>query len=153
MAKTVDKDMVVWDDKYATGIQLIDNQHKELVSLTNELFRACMDREVIQQEVFKETMKRMVDYVRFHFGAEQDLMQRVNYPDYAEHKKQHDVFVLKVIESVRGYNEGKKMVPNQFVRTLRDWILSHIAHYDKLYASYIAAMLKKGSLTDKVING
>jgi hemerythrin len=147
------KDLVVWDDKYATGIQLIDNQHKELVSLTNELFRACMDREVIQQEVFKETMKRMVDYVRFHFGAEQELLQRVKYPDFTEHKKQHDTLVRQILESVKEYNEGKKMVPNQFVRTLRDWILSHIAHYDRLYASYIAAQIKKGSLTDNVING
>jgi len=153
MTNTDNLDIVVWDEKYATGIQLIDSQHKELFSLTNELFHACMDREVIQQEVFKDTMKRMVDYVRFHFGAEQELLQRVNYPDYPEHKKQHDTLVLQIIESVREYNEGKKMVPNQFVRTLRDWILGHIAHYDRLYASYIAVQVKSGLLTDKVING
>ena len=40
------KDMVVWDEKFATGIELIDSQHKELFSLTNELFRACSDKDI-----------------------------------------------------------------------------------------------------------
>jgi hemerythrin len=146
-------DIVTWDDKYAIGIQLIDSQHKELFSLTNELFRACLGGDESIKGVFKETMGRMVEYVRFHFGAEQELLQRIKYPDYQEHKKQHDTLVLKILESVKKYNEGEKLVPNQFVRTLRDWILSHIAHYDKLYASYIATCKKQGLISDKEING
>jgi hemerythrin len=146
-------DIVIWDDKYATGIQLIDNQHKELFSLTNELFHACLGEEKTLKSIFKETMGRMVEYVRFHFGAEQELLQRTKYPDYQEHKKQHDTMVLKILEAVKEYNDGKKFVPNQFVRTLRDWILSHIAHYDKLYTAYIVTQKKNGLLSDKEING
>jgi len=146
-------DIVVWDDKYATGIQLIDSQHKELFSLTNELFHACLGREEALEGVFKETMERMVAYVRFHFGAEQELLQRIKYPDYQEHKKQHDTLTREIIESVKEYEYGKKFVPNQFVRTLRDWILSHIAHYDKLYAAYIATQIKNGLLSEKEITG
>jgi len=146
-------DMVVWDDKYATGIQLIDSQHKELFSITNELFRACLSGEEAVKDIFKETMERMVNYVRFHFGAEQELLQRVKYPDFQEHKKQHEILVRQILESVKEYNEGKKFVPNQFVRTLRDWILGHIGLYDKQYASYIAIQMKKGLLNDKIITG
>ena len=145
--------IVVWDEKYATGIQLIDSQHKELISLTNELFQACLDGENTVKDVFKETMGRMVDYVRFHFGAEQELLQRVKYPDYQEHKKQHDGFVMQIITTVNDYNEGKKLAPNQFVRALRDWILGHIAHYDKLYASYIFNQIKNGLIGDKDVTG
>ena len=148
-----DKDMVVWDEKYATGIHLIDSQHKELFSLTNELFRACLGEDEELKEVFKETMGRMVEYVRFHFGAEQELLQRVKYPDYQEHKKQHDILVRDILEAVNGYNKGEKFVPNQFVRTMRDWILSHIALTDRQYVLYITAQKKKGLLTDKDIEG
>jgi hemerythrin len=147
------KDMVVWDEKYATGIVLIDSQHKELFSLTNELFQACLGGEETLKGVFKETMERMVNYVRFHFTAEQELLQRVKYPDYHEHKKQHDILVRDILEAVKGYSGGKKFIPNQFVRTLREWILSHIAVRDKLYAAYIAAQKKKGLLSDREING
>jgi hemerythrin len=145
-------DMVIWDEKYATGIHLIDSQHKELFSLTNELFHACLGGEEALEGVFKETMERMVEYVHFHFGAEQEMLQRVKYPDYQEHKKQHETLVRDILQSVKEYNEGQKLVPNQFVRTLRDWILSHIALYDKLFASYIATQKKKGVLSDREIN-
>ncbi|MDR2729857.1 MAG: bacteriohemerythrin [Treponema sp.] len=147
------RDMVVWDEKYATGIALIDSQHKELFSLTNELFQACLGKEEALEGVFKETMERMVNYVRFHFSAEQELLQRLKYPDYHEHKKQHETLVREILEAVKEYSSGKKFIPNQFVRTLRDWILSHIAVRDKLYAVYIAVQKKKGLLSDLQING
>jgi len=146
-------DVVVWDEKYATGIHLVDSQHKELFSLTNELFHACLGEEKTLREVFKETMERMVDYVRFHFGAEQEMLQRINYPGYQEHKKMHDTLIKDILDSVKEYNYGKKFVPNQFVRILRDWILSHIALTDKQYVIYIADQKSKGLLSDKEING
>jgi hemerythrin len=146
-------DMVVWNEKYATGIELIDSQHKELFSLTNELFRACMSDNETLKSVFIETMGRMVEYVRFHFGAEQQMLQRINYPDYQEHKKQHDKLVRDILDAVKAHNNGDRLVANQFVRTMRDWILGHIAHTDRLYASYIADQKKKGLLSDKDISG
>ena len=147
------QDMVTWDEKYATGIHLIDSQHKELFSLTNELFHACMGDNEALKSVFKETMERMVEYVRFHFGAEQEMLQRINYPGYQDHKKMHDSLIKDILESVNEYNYGKKFVPNQFVRILRDWILSHIALTDKLYVAFIADQKKKGLLSDKEIEG
>jgi len=154
MSNTNDnKDMVVWDEKYATGIELIDSQHKELFSLTNELFRACMGDNEALKGVFMGTMERMVNYVRFHFGAEQQLLQRINYPGYQEHKKQHDKLVRDILDAVSAHNKGEKFVANQFVRTMRDWILGHIAIADKQYAVFIADQKKKGLLGDKVING
>ena len=144
--------MVVWDEKYATGIDLIDIQHKELFLLTNELFRACLTGEKALKSVFTETMGRMVDYVRFHFSAEQELLHRIKYPEYQEHKKQHEKLIRDILEAVKAHHKGEKFVPNQFVRTMRDWILGHIALSDRQYAAYIAEQKKKGLLSDKDIN-
>jgi len=94
----------------------------------------------------------MVEYVRFHFGAEQVLLQRIKYPDYQEHKKQHDILIRDILEAVNEHNKGEKFVPNQFVRTMRDWILSHIAIADMQYVLYIADQKKKGLLSDEQIN-
>jgi len=144
--------MVVWDEKYATGIELIDSQHKELFSLTNELFRACMGDNETLKGVFTETMGRMVDYVRFHFGAEQVMLQRIKYPDYDAHKKQHDKLIRDILDAVNAHNKGEKFVANQFVRTMRDWILGHIAVSDMQYVLYITAQKKKGLLSVEQIN-
>jgi hemerythrin len=94
-------------------------------------------------------MNSMVNYVRTHFATEQELFKRINYPKFAEHKREHDNLTVKVIETSQQYGEGKKIVANEFAKYLKDWILSHIAHSDKLFAYYIADQRKKGLITDK----
>ena len=145
--------IIAWTEALAIVIELIDNQHKQLVSLTNELFRACLRGGDTLDNVFKETMSRMVEYVRFHFSAEQAMLQRVHYPKFTEHKAEHDNLVKTVLEATKNYGDGKKFVPNNFVRFLKDWIVSHIGYNDRMYAAYIMEQMKKGLLTNKDLEG
>ena len=144
-------EVVIWEDKYATGIEVIDNQHKRLVELTNELYLACLAGDEVVSTVFKDAMSSMVEYVRFHFTAELKLLSAVNFPDYHHHKKMHDDLVREILDAAKDFNEGKRFVANNFVRTLRDWIFGHIAVYDKIYAAYVAEELRKGIITDKML--
>lgn len=139
---------VRWDERFATNIPLIDEQHKELFRLTNELFKSCVSGDV--NAAFKDAMKSAVDYVRFHFSAEEKMLVNVHYPDIAAHKKAHETFVKRILEDAENFKEGKKLTPFNFVRFLRDWILSHIAVMDMQYASYIKG-LKKGGQLDTVL--
>ena len=141
--------IVTWDEKYATGVVLIDNQHKELIELINQLHNACLAGGETVGTTFKEAMSRMVEYVRFHFGTEQELLQRIKFPDIHNHKKQHAALIKSILEAAKDYSNGKKYVPNTFVRTLKDWVLGHIAVYDKAYALYVADQRRKGILGDK----
>jgi hemerythrin len=51
-----------------------------------------------------------------------------------------------MVEDVQSFQEGRKFVPNNFVRFLKDWILSHIAIEDTQYARYILNLKKQGRL-------
>ncbi|MCL1815112.1 MAG: bacteriohemerythrin [Treponema sp.] len=143
--------LVTWEEKYVIGIELIDTQHKELLNLTNELYRACLTGE--EGPMFKEIMHRMVEYVRFHFNAEQKLLEKINYPLFLEHKKQHDDMVKSILDAAKDFNEGKKFVANNFVRTLKDWVFGHIALADRKYAAFVDNQKKKGLLTDRMLTG
>ena len=150
MSKYETNEIVSWSETYSTGIRLIDVQHKELVTLTNNLYRSCLtDNEGI---AFKKAMQQMVDYVSFHFSAEIELLKQINYPDILDHQKQHEDLIKSILDAAKDYEDGKKFVPNQFVRTLKDWVFSHIAIADKLYASYILDQKKKGLLSDSQID-
>ena len=129
--------LVAWDEKYNIGIEIIDEQHKELLNLTNQLYQACLTGGETVDTVFKKTMAGMVKFVKYHFGTEQKLMERINYPWFTEHKKQHDVLIMEILMTAKEYNGNKKFVPNKFVRKLKDWIFHHIAIYDKKLGSYI----------------
>jgi hemerythrin len=145
--------LVIWSEKYATGIELIDNQHRKLVELTNELYKTCLFSSDTLEAAFKDAMSRMVEYVRFHFGAEQKLLERIKYSQFHEHKKQHDELIKNILDAAKNFQEGKHFVPNHFVRTLKDWIFGHIAVVDKYYAAYVAEQKKKGLLTDRELTG
>jgi len=147
--KTKNIEIVIWDDKYATGIDVIDAQHRHLLELTNNLFNACVTRDNKLQAVFRDVMANMVKYVHFHFDAELKLLKAVNYPDYHDHKIKHDTLIRDILAAVKEDNEGKHFVPNRFVRTLKDWVFSHIAINDKEYSIFVHEQIKKGVLTEK----
>ena len=146
-------EIVTWNENYATGIGLIDDQHRRLVTLTNELYHACLSGNEAAGTVFKNALHHMVEYVRFHFGAEMEILERVKFPMSLDHKKQHDAMVKNILDAAKDYNEGKKFVPNTFVRTLKDWVFGHIALSDKSYAAYVAEQKEKGLLSEEQING
>ena len=143
---TNSEEIVSWSEMYATGIKRMDMQHRELVSLTNELYQACLNGNV--EAGFKEIMSRMVEYIRLHFTEEPKILQQIKYPKYPEHKKQHETLIKNVLEAVKEYHDGKKFIPNTFVRTLKDWVFSHIAFSDREYAAFIMEQKKKGLLSD-----
>ena len=144
--------MVTWNDFYLTGIEMIDDQHKHLVELTNQLFQACLLGGNTLDLVFRDTMSRLVEYVRMHFSTEVAMLQRINYPELAAHKFEHDSFIQRVLQATRNYRD-EKFVPNKFVRFLRDWVHSHIAHSDRLYASFIEEQMKKNAINPADVTG
>ncbi|MDR0386805.1 MAG: bacteriohemerythrin [Treponema sp.] len=142
--------LVEWDDRYSVNIQLIDDQHKELINLTNILYKGCLAGDETARAYFMETIRRTVEYVKYHFSAEEKMMENIKYPDIAQHKREHESFVKQILGDVEKFQEGKKFVPNVFVRYLKDWILTHIALEDKKYSAYIFDLKKKGLLGSRI---
>jgi hemerythrin len=138
---------VEWDDRYLTGIQLFDDQHKELIRFTGELFKSCMAGDDTAKAAFKKTAHSAVEYVKKHFTAEEKMFENINYPLAADHKKQHEAFIKRLLEDVRKFEEGRDFVPLAFARFLREWILTHIAVHDKQYADFIQNLKRRGLLT------
>ncbi|MDR2503472.1 MAG: bacteriohemerythrin [Deltaproteobacteria bacterium] len=139
-----EKFIVTWQSSYSVGIKLIDEQHMELIKLTNKLFASCMEGK--SKNIFLDTIHEAVDYVGYHFGTEEKVMERINYPDYASHKKEHADFVREVFSKVEEFKAGKILAPLSFVYYLKDWVLHHIAVCDKKMGAYLIAMKRSGAL-------
>jgi hemerythrin len=145
MNMSADENSIVeWNDRLSVSIPIIDEQHKSLVDMTNDLYVGCLQGDEAAVLYFKTAVRKAVDYVKYHFATEERILENINYPRIAEHKKQHEDFVKEILHGVKEFEEGKKFVPNVFVRYLRDWILTHIAVADKNYAEYIINLKKKG---------
>jgi hemerythrin len=133
----VKSELIKWSPTFSVGIKIIDEQHQELIKLTNNLFNHCVGDEEAERVYFKMVIGKAVGYIKIHFSTEERIMTVLKYKDYWEHKREHDAFVLTVVEQVRAFSEGKPFTLLSFTKFLKDWILTHIAVSDRKYSAYI----------------
>ncbi|MCL2276641.1 MAG: bacteriohemerythrin [Treponema sp.] len=134
------EDFVSWSNKFECGIKLIDDQHKGLVDLVNEMFKHVTGNAVQERNYFNIVIQEAVSYVKVHFATEEKMMIATKFSGYQEHKKEHESFILAVIENIKDYESGKRHTLSSFTRFLKDWILSHVAMMDKKYFDYFSTI-------------
>jgi hemerythrin len=147
MAKS---ELVKWSGTFSVGIKLIDDQHKGLLNLVNDLYNHSTGDEASERAYFQKVIQTAVDYVKVHFATEEKIMIATKFPGYAEHKKAHDTFVLTVVDNIREFESGKKFTLSGFTKFLKEWVLTHIAIMDKQYFAYfknIATRKSDGKLS------
>ena len=122
----------VWTDDLSVKVRVIDDQHKKLFRIINTLHEAM--REGRGRQKVEETLEELVDYTVYHFGIEEKYMQQVNYPDYYNHKAQHDAFAKKIAAFRKAHEKNQFGLSNELMLFLRDWLTNHIMGTDKLYS-------------------
>ena len=127
---------VTWSDSYSMGIQPIDDQHKELLLIVNDLFNNNIKDEATERIYFREVIRQAVQYAKNHFSMEEKYMLATEFPGYAAHKKIHEDFILTVIQTARDFDAGKRLILERFAYYLKDWVLTHVAVVDVVYAQY-----------------
>ena len=131
-----DDAQIVWDDAYSVGFELVDEQHRGLVRMTNELLRGFKDESGVPEEkALKKVIRDAIEYAQVHFYTEEKYMRLLNYPDLDVHKKEHESFVVEIMKTVKDYEAGKSD-PLTLAKFLKQWLLNHIAVSDKKYAPY-----------------
>lgn len=125
-----------WKESYSVGVPQLDRQHKMLVDLINRLQTADQDGDVMP-----EVFDALRTYVREHFRTEEALLERAGYPELAEHRREHQVFVdwLKAVQSAYGLGGAASFLINDsVVAFLKNWLVSHILVSDRAYAETLA---------------
>ncbi len=125
--------LIEWTDALSVGVLEIDQQHKKLIDMINELYDAM--RAARGKEVLGEILHRLKQYTQVHFSFEERAMERFGYAELADHKRQHEAFVAKVVEFSQAFNVGKATVTGELLNFLRDWLQSHIKGTDKKYGT------------------
>ena len=124
-----------WNDNLNIGILQIDAQHKNLVNIVNQLYEAMSKGQ--GKEIKGKIVKEMAGYTITHFGAEEKLMQQHNYPEFAQHKKEHELFIKKVQEFNNEIQKGNMIIVSNVANFLKEWLIKHIQGTDKKYAPFL----------------
>jgi hemerythrin len=125
---------IIWNDSLSVGVAEIDRQHKQLVSILNQLLG--MEGLTVDSETISDTLTRMTDYADYHFKSEEGYMQKYAYPDYAAHRLEHIAFMRKTAELSMGTMAYRKSVPTDLLAYLKTWLLEHIMVSDMNYKPF-----------------
>ncbi len=124
-----------WEDRYSVGIREIDDQHKQLVALLNELYEAMHAGR--GKDALGRVLTGLADYTRFHFAAEELLMRTHHYPDYPIHREKHRKMAAKVAELAEAFADGTLFSPVQISNFLKGWLQRHIMGTDRQLGAYL----------------
>lgn len=126
-----------WTPDLTVGVQMIDEQHKELIRRMNAFFDAMKSGD--KQQKVLEILDFLEQYVVSHFSDEEKLQLSSGYPLYREHKKLHTDFIADVKQirtdiETRGFTAATASLVGS---TLVSWLTLHIKKTDKGLGAHI----------------
>jgi len=132
----MDAVLLEWTAALATGIDEIDEQHRELFRCVARVRDAAFADDVTEID---RTLAFLREYVDFHFQAEERFMAAKRFPDLARHREEH----LAMLEAVReietdhhGMGAGAESLA-RVERFLSDWLRTHIGLTDVAMARFV----------------
>ena len=141
------EDPFAFTDKYKTGIDLVDKEHRrlfEIIKETNDLIQNDL-----LHDKYDEIMRLLVDlkdYTQFHFADEEMLMEKMHYPELAAQKRAHTAFVERLVEidlsELDDMDNNQQTYLLELIQFLLGWLSNHIIGMDKKIAVYMDEMKK-----------
>jgi hemerythrin len=131
--------MLEWTAAYAVGVPQIDQEHQRLFAFANQMHRAMIEGQ--GKRMLEDLLAGLVDYTCYHFANEERLMERIRYPDYPEHRRQHDELRAGVRAMQARSASGEVTMTIEAMRFLMQWIKRHTTTSDRRIGEYTKATL------------
>lgn len=123
---------VDWKPEYSVGHMEIDQQHKKLVGIINQLHDAM--KAGGRPEELMRIMDELVSYTRYHFAHEEKLMEKAGYTDLAAHRRVHRAMVEQVEKLRQEAGSSRAGFSIKLMGFLKNWLTDHILGTDRKYA-------------------
>lgn len=125
--------VVTWNQDLSVGIDHLDNHHRRLIDLLNQLGAAVSAGN--SREVTGLVLGELIRYVYYHFGEEERMMEAAGYDDLAAHRQSHRIMAEHVRALENTYDrDPSAVVAAELHAFLCDWLVHHIRSEDARYA-------------------
>lgn len=126
--------LFTWSEKYSVGNVEIDNQHKKLFEIINNI--SDMSKMGMTPEV-KRVLDELVVYTKMHLSFEEKILASVNYPDLDKHKRLHEDLKLQLKDFEDKLSEGTRISIVTVIKFLNSWLNDHIMKEDFAYRPFL----------------
>lgn len=128
------KNAVEWSDDFSVKVSLMDDEHKVLFKLINDLNSAMIDGQSSRE--IARILDSLIDYTEYHFNHEEEMLKKISYPNISEQEKYHKIFVDKMKEFKKELESGEVLLSVKMIDFLKDWLVSHIVNIDTKYSGF-----------------
>ncbi|WP_176785766.1 bacteriohemerythrin [Propionivibrio dicarboxylicus] len=131
---------VFWQPEFATGIQVIDDQHRVLIAMLNEANMKINDHSPSSE--LDLIVQGLLNYAGYHFGTEERFAADSGYfdkqPEEASaHLAQHHAFADRVTQIKQELGSGQRISKADLVAFLKSWLINHILNTDMKLGAYL----------------
>ncbi|GAB1393302.1 hypothetical protein MASR1M60_14650 [Rhodocyclaceae bacterium] len=143
----------VWSDRFLTGYEAVDAQHRHLFELINQVGSQLAEGSAVAASSLDKLFRELAGYAAIHFKEEERLMRDNRVPEayFDHHARIHRDFVaqVKTLWAQRGVMTAPAETIHGF---LSAWLSSHILGEDQAMARQIRRVTGQ-PVTDEDIHG
>ncbi|MBF0506832.1 MAG: bacteriohemerythrin [Nitrospirae bacterium] len=126
---------IEWGIQFSVNVPELDEQHKKLFDMTNELSDAIEAKR--GRESLEKTISDLLEYTKTHFDAEEGYLRKYGYPDYKNHCMQHNNLNQQTFALFLKYENGEDVSPEEVLNFLKSRLLLHILIVDMKYSLFL----------------
>ncbi|MBN2221321.1 MAG: diguanylate cyclase, partial [Vallitaleaceae bacterium] len=122
-----------WSIAYESGHNEIDEEHKQLLNLANDLFHSSLV--LNQREKETEALERIIKHVNQHFRHEIQILKEHQYENYEEHSKIHTALFEHLSMLKKMYDNDEIKATAFFSVIVDEIIIGHLIKEDTKFFS------------------
>ncbi|MGB0684032.1 MAG: bacteriohemerythrin [Magnetovibrionaceae bacterium] len=127
---------IVWTPEMSVGCDVLDDDHKLLISCLNDFVEACENDEGVF--VIDPIFRVLMHYTEFHFEREEQIIEACGFPELEHHRQVHTDMTEKVHEAREQFMmTPSKMLEDDVKTFLLSWLQEHILEEDMGYREYM----------------
>lgn len=120
--------LLQWKDQYATGIEAVDHEHRELIDLINKLHDELTAHR--SEETVDAFFGDLYRAISAHFALEERFMSERRYDQLPQHKTDHERLLDDIRDIMDSDRSGGEPVQAALAARLDAWFSRHFETHD-----------------------
>lgn len=124
-------DKLIWKDEYSVGVKEIDEQHKMIFSIINNLIETI--NTTPSDESISAIIKQIQEYKACHFCTEEAYFEKFSFTGAPKHIEAHKCFSIEILRIQQQHKDSKIALAFALVDFMEDWLIKHLLSMDQEY--------------------
>ena len=120
--------LIEWRKEFSVGNDSIDLEHEHMIEQINELY------EQLSGPLDAVTIEAMLGEIQVdisaHFALEELLMHEAGYPEYRDHKEDHEKLLDQINDIIFCFAANSDACRELLRKNLSDWFSHHFVNFD-----------------------